>query len=273
MRNIYKKSCNPREKTDKIFIFADKSHIDMTIAKKIKQIIGEFSDDYVFTAADFDVDVRQREAVAKALQRMAMRGEILKLLNGKFYKPRITEFGPLKPSPAQIVKEYLVKDGKVNGYLTGASAFAQFSLTTQISSKIQVGTNVYRQPINRGGYKISFVLQPNEITEEGVELMKILDCLRFIKEVPGCTPADACLRMKYVISNLSESEIEKLAKYAMKYTPFVRALCGAIMETLGCDGDIVEELYQSLSGVSRYRLPIPEYIIPTKRKWRIYEPT
>lgn len=118
----------------------------MTVSKKIKQAISEFPDDFVFAVSDLDCDVSQREAAARALQRMAENGEISKLSNGKYYKPRVTVFGNLKPSPAQVAKEFLVKDGQVIGYLTGATAFSQYSLTTQISSGIQIGTNYY----NRG---------------------------------------------------------------------------------------------------------------------------
>lgn len=113
----------------------------MTVSKKVKQTISEFPDDFVFAVSDLDCDVSQREAAARTLQRMAENGEISKLSNGKYYKPRLTVFGKLKPSPSQVAKEFLVKNGRMIGYLTWAAAFSQYSLTTQISSGIQIGTN------------------------------------------------------------------------------------------------------------------------------------
>lgn len=178
----------------------------MTVSKKIKQAVSEFPNDFVFAVSDFDCDVSQREAAARALQRMAENGAISKLSNGKYYKPRVTVFGNLKPSPAQVAKEFLVKDGHVIGYLTGASAFSQYSLTTQISSEIQIGTNYYRRPLKRGKYNISFVLQPNDIKEDAIELLKLLDCLKFIKEIPGTTPNEACKRIICIISELNDNE-------------------------------------------------------------------
>ena len=56
----------------------------MTVSKKIKQAISEFPDDFVFAVSDLDCDVSQREAAARALQRMAENGEISKLSNGKY---------------------------------------------------------------------------------------------------------------------------------------------------------------------------------------------
>lgn len=107
----------------------------MTVSKKIKQAISEFPDDFVFTVMDLDCDVSQREAAARALQRMAENGEISKLSNGKYYKPRVTVFGILKPSPSQVAKEFLVKDGCVIGYLTGACGV--FAILSQHANLIR----------------------------------------------------------------------------------------------------------------------------------------
>lgn len=244
----------------------------MTVSKKIKQAISEFPDDFVFAVSDFDCDVSQREAAARALQRMAENGEISKLSNGKYYKPRVTVFGNLKPSPAQVAKEFLVKDGRVIGYLTGATSFSQYSLTTQISSGIQIGTNYYRRPLKRGNYNISFVLQPNDIKEDAIDLFRLLDCLKLIKEIPGTTPNEACKRIICIISGMDDSEKKRMAEYALNYAPSVKALLGAIMEYLGCGDSIVETLRQSLNGISKYRIPITDAVLPNKIKWRIYEP-
>ena len=115
-------------------------------------------------------------------------------------------FWELAPSPSQIAKEYLVKNGRVIGYMTGGSAFSQYSLTTQISSDILIGTNYYRRPIQRGPYKISFVYQPNEINEDNIELLKLLDCLKYIKDIPGTTANEACKRLIFVIKDLTENK-------------------------------------------------------------------
>lgn len=245
----------------------------MTIAKKIQKDVSAFPDGFVFSISDFDCDYSQRDAAGRSLQRMAERGEISKLSNGKYYKPRQSVFGPLLPSPSQITKEFLTKDGKVIGYLTGASAFSQLSLTTQISSNIQIGTNTYRRPLKRGAYTISFVLQPNKITKESIELFKILDSLRFIKDVPAATPSEVCRRLIYIIKELTMTQIRSMAEFSLGYTPYVRAMLGAILELIGAPIDIINLIRESLSGITKYRIPISESVLPTKSNWRIYEPT
>ena len=111
----------------------------MNISKEIRKKIVVFPDDYVFKASDFEMESQNQSAVVKALNRMAATGEISKLSKGKFYKPRKTQFGELKPSAYQIAKDYIERDGKLIGYITGYSAYNALGLTTQISSYIQIG--------------------------------------------------------------------------------------------------------------------------------------
>ncbi len=244
----------------------------MTTAKKIRQLISDFPDNCIFATTDLTSDFNQQEAAARALQRMAKKGEISKIANGKYYKPRMSIFGELKPSPAQIAKEYLIKDGKTIGYLTGGAAFSQYSLTTQISKEIQIGTNRYRRPLDRGDYRIQFILQPNYIEESYIDLLQLLDCIRFIKDIPATTPDEACSRIICILKEMSQEKIRILSEYALKYGPSVRALLGAIFEKLGLAATLSLPLRQSLNGTSKYILPISESVLPNKSNWRIYEP-
>lgn len=164
------------------------SGLIMNITKEIKELVRNFSDDYVLTASDFDFGPQSKAAVVKALNRMADSGELMKLSKGKFYKPRKTQFGILKPSVYQIAKDYIERDGKLIGYITGYSAYNALGLTTQISSYIQIGTNKYRRAVKREKYTISFILQPNPITRKNIEVLRILDAIRFIREIPGTSP-------------------------------------------------------------------------------------
>ena len=67
----------------------------MNISKEIKRRITGFSEDYVFTASDFEIESQNQSAVVKALNRMVKSGETSELAKGRFYKPRKTQFGEL----------------------------------------------------------------------------------------------------------------------------------------------------------------------------------
>ncbi len=243
----------------------------MTIAEQVRNQIARFGKDFVFTASDFDI--QNKGAVVKSLQRLASAGEISKLAKGKYFKPRSTEFGSLKPSAYQIAKDFIEDDGKIIGYITGYSAYNALGLTTQISSQIQIGTNKYRRTVKRDRYTISFIVQPNKITSNKIEILRILDAIRFIREIPAATPNEACLRLKEIIRSLDDNQVGLLVKCALNYTNYVRALCGAILEDISCDDKLLMQLRVSISSVTRYKLPLSDSVLPTKQNWNIYEPT
>lgn len=241
----------------------------MKIIDIIEDKINRLPKEYVFTYSDFSIDVGDENTVVQTLNRLATQGKILKLSKGKFYKPRKTEFGVLKPPVKQIVKDLLEKDGKLIGYLTGYSVYNSFYLTTQISNTLQIGVNKYRRAIKRGQYKISFVLQPNTINKNNIELLQILDSVRFINEIPATTPDEACVRLLQIFKELLPEKQKRLVKLSLKYTNYVRALCGAMLEQIGAESELLDKLKKSLIGITAYKIPISETTLPTKIKWNI----
>jgi hypothetical protein len=213
--------------------------------------------------------VERKDTIVKTLNNFVAKGKIAKLFKGKFYKPEVTEFGELLPSLYQIVKDFIEKDGKLIGYLTGYSVYNELLLTTQIASIIQIGTNQYRRPLKRGNYKILFVLQPNKITRANFHFLQILDAVRFVRSIPATTTDEACKRLIQIFKELTAEEQAKITNLALNYTDYVRALCGAILEMNNADKSLLALLNKSLNGISSYKLDISENILQTKTMWRI----
>ena len=223
---------------------------------------------YVFTYEYFNFSVEKVDALTKALSRMVQDGKIRKLSPGRFYKPRLTDFGELKPEVYQVVKDLLEQNGKVLGYLTGYSTYNQFGLTTQVSSIIQIGANEPKKSITRGMYKIRFMKQPNTITRENIPLLRILDTVRNIKEIPDTTVQDSCKTLISLISKINKEERVSIIRLAKKYNPATRALSGAMIDL--CFGSsIAEPLLKSLNPSSEYDFGISDNILPNKLKWNI----
>lgn len=241
----------------------------MIIGEQIKQKIDSFPTGVVFTISDFGFDPSYDLALAKALSRMTTSGELCKISRGKYYKPKETLLGRIKPSVSEIVKDFLEKDGKIIGYITGAQAFATMGLTSQISSAIMIGSGKYRRPLQRGEYKISFLKQDNPITKDNIEFLRILDAIKLIRDIPAVSPETACKAIISLIQSLSLQSSEELEKLSLTYTSYVRALLGAMLEYIGRPTAIVRK---SLNGVSSYKLPISESVLPNKSNWNIYEP-
>ena len=226
---------------------------------------------YVFTYIDFITEVNRKEAIIKALNRMAASGKIIKLAKGKFYKPESTTFGNLQPNLYQIVKDLLEdSNGKVTGYLTGYSIYNQLGLTTQVSNIIQIGKNEIRPSFKRERYTISFIRQKNTITKENIPLLQLLDSIRYIKKIPDTTNGAAVKRLLAIISGLKENELRALARLALKYPPATRSLTGALLQEEG-KTNIAEILQQSLNPITTFKISGITDIISSTQNWNIKE--
>lgn len=222
----------------------------------------------VFTYADFVTPLNKKEAVIKALNRMAAAGRIVKLAKGKFYKPEESAFGKLQPAPREIVKDLLEKDGKPVGYLTGYSIYNQLGLTTQVGSVIQIGRREFRAPFKRERYTISFVRQKNAITKANIPLLQILDALRAIKQIPDASPASACKRLFAIIKDLPAKDKSALARLALNYPPAVRALLGTIFDE-SANTNLTGPLRKSLNPITVYKIAGIAKLFPAAKTWNI----
>ena len=238
----------------------------MIIGEDIKKQISSTPDGVILTIGDFNVDMRYQGALVKALNRLVDQGTLQRLSKGKYYKPRKTIFGILDPTPEEITKDLLEKNGKLVGYITGNRAFALMGLTTQITSSLLIGTNRYRHPLTRGDYTISFLQQHNPITEENIPLLRILDALKFIKDIPASSPDIIVTQLGSTINALSNAEQKRLTELAENYTAYVRAILGAIMEQNNLNAELLKK---GLNGTTNYKLPISEQALPNKKKWNI----
>jgi hypothetical protein len=234
----------------------------------IKNTIAIFDFGFVFTPADFPIEPRKVASVNRVLNYMVENGEICRISKGRFYKPKITEFGAMKPSTYETVKDLLEKDGKQVGYLTGYSVFNELGLTTQMSMILQIGIPNEKNPIKRGLYRIHFIKQKNEITKENVYLLKLLDCLRFFKKIPDSTPDEKCSRILLLFKELTKVQQEEIKQLSLKYTPQATALLGAMLETIN-PKENTKAMYDILNPQSFYKLGISENLLHNPQKWNL----
>lgn len=240
----------------------------MKISDYISEIVQRLPLGYVFTYEDFPQEVKNKEAVIKALNRMAASGKITKLTKGKYYKPEKSPFGELAPPQYQVVKDLLESNGKTIGYLTGLSIYNDLGLTTQVSNTIQIGKNEVRPTFTRERYTIKCLKQKNTITKENIALLQVLDSVSTIKKIPDCTIEQACERLQAILNGVTEKDEKTMVRLAQKYSPSTRALLGALLENIGRN-DNLEAIRKSLNGISTYKLPGAEKVLATTESWNI----
>lgn len=230
--------------------------------------INRLQDGYIFTYTDLDLSVDKSNSVIKALNRMVESGKLRKLSKGRYYKPKITEFGELNPDTYQVVKDLLQKDGKIIGYLTGFSVFNSLLLTTQVSNTIQVGCNNEKKALVRGMYEVKFINQRNRITKENIPFLQILDSIKLIKKIPDTNVNRSCKRIIQIIKELPKEKLNLLKKLVLKYNASTRALTGAIVELID-EGNETQTIFESLNPATSYKFSISEQVLSTKEKWNI----
>lgn len=240
----------------------------MKVSDIVKDKIDRLESGFVFTYDYFQLRVDQISALKKVLSRLVKSGKLKKLSKGKFYKPKNSQFGEIKPDIYQVVKDLLEKEGKIIGYITGYSIYSKLGLTTQVYNTIQIGVNREKKATKRGMYKIKFIKQPNTITKENIPLLRILDSIRNIKKIPDTTVENSCIRLKAILNDLEISDQEMLIKLALKYNPATRALVGAIIENVNRKLN-TDNLYKTLNSATSYSFKISEKTLPNKQKWFI----
>jgi hypothetical protein len=240
----------------------------MKTSEYIKDKINKLPKGYVFTYINFLSEVTNREAIIKHLNRMVVAGKIEKLSKGKYYKAQSTVFGNVFPEQYQMVKDLLEKSGKLQGYLTGYGYFNAMGFTTQVSNIIQIAKNETRPSLQRGRFKVAFIKQKNTITKQNIPLLRLLDAIRLIKEIPDTTINNSCVCLLELLKELNNQEQEQLKKLALKYPPSTRALLGALLEQINADQNL-ETLKKSLNPITTYTFSISETIVPTAKNWNI----
>ncbi len=237
----------------------------LNISNYIRTQIEKTETGQIIQMKNFKVPMDKRMAMAKELSRLAQKGVLNRLEKGKYFKPRRTTFGVLKPSDNEIINTILDSS---KGYLSGVGAFNSLGLTSQISNTIEIAVFDFRPSKEIAGLKIKFRKSNVNIKPENVEILQILDAVRYINRIPDSTPDDALTIIIAKIKSMSIRRKKALLEYALDYNPAVRAVIGAVFELISENISVVK-FYKSLNPLSTFRLGISNKVLPNKSKWRI----
>jgi len=239
-----------------------------SIAKTVRQRLNAIPEGEVFGYRSFGIDQNKEQALAQTLSRLTQSGKIVRVEKGKYYKPRNTRFGTLRPAESEIIKTLTVKNNQVVGYLTGITLYNQLGLTTQVSNTLVIARNS-RLPVKEiNGYKIRFITKTFKFKKEDIFLLQLLDAIRDIKAIPDSSVEKSITILVGQMKRLTEEEIKRMSKLAMKYNPATRALLGAMLEKYFSEIP-VSGLFKSLNPLSKYKLNVSNTVLSGKSKWYI----
>lgn len=220
------------------------------VSKSIKRKILDFEMGKVFRLEDLGLPRSAYDAAVVALGRLVQSGEIERLSPGVYYKPKQTRFGVVGPSMEERFRDLLYDGDAPIGYLTGFYVFNLFGLTTQQSSTLEIGTNFPKRNTKRGIYDIRFVLQKNPISQDNIEMLRLLDCLKWIKKIPDTTIDKSYTLLEKKVNEYAKEERKQLVELSLKYTPLTRALLGSMLP----DELLAMTLHRTLNPLTRFRI-------------------
>ena len=114
----------------------------MTVSTAVAQSIDQYVPGQVFGYRDLPLYQSKPSNVVQIVNRLVKKNEIKRLSKGKFYKPKQSVIGDLKPSDSELLKTVMFKNGAVRGYITGTALFNQLGLTTQVPMLRAVGQSL-----------------------------------------------------------------------------------------------------------------------------------
>ncbi len=119
------------------------------------------------------------------------------------------------------------------------------------------------------GIKIRTVTRPL-VSQKGIteDERVALDALRNIRRIPDTTIPDTLKRIQSLLRD-QRLQPTRLVRFALAEPPRVRALVGALVESLGCKDSYVHELRKSLNPLTTYRLGGIEKVLPEAATWYI----
>ncbi|MTI12555.1 DUF6088 family protein [Sansalvadorimonas verongulae] len=245
----------------------------MSIAQKVDKKISRWPDFKVFRLQDFEEYKDNPKAVSEALSRQVKRENIIRFSNGRFYKPKMTRYGKVRPGQDAFVEAFLYKSNKKRkeqiAYITGASLLYEWGLTTQVPSRVQMASTegTYDQVIK--GIRISAKkASVDKLNENRVLVLQVLDVVKSFKTIPDADYENIVRVLKKYVSRFNKSSIREVENIAVKYyRPSVRAFMGALMEdTLGYQS---KKLKETLSPLSQYIMGVNSNLVNNPGAWQL----
>lgn len=234
-----------------------------SVAKIVRSKVESIPEGEVFSYDAFGtLATEHRMAVAKALSRLVKDGKVSSLCRGKFYRPRQTRFGPIAPSPREQLREALK-----GGYVSGAEAFNRLGITTQVPAVIEIASQRRSYSTVIGRTYVKFVRSyVSHVPENSLPLM-LLDALKQCKHIQDASPDHVVRSVRQYIEEMSAQEVRGMANLAKAYPPRVRALFGAILESLG-KTSLSDEIKVTLNSLSKYNTGVTS-ALNNAREWNL----
>jgi len=138
----------------------------------------------VWTPSDF-VDLGSRTAVDKALQRLALSGELRRIDRGLYDRPRKNSLTgrPTVPDYRAVIRAVTRRD-QARAVVDGMTAANDLGLTTAVPARIEVLVDARLKPIKLGKQEIHFKhAAPSRLYWAGRPAMRVVQALHWMQDM------------------------------------------------------------------------------------------
>lgn len=160
-------------------------------------------------AANFHLNLNNAKAVVNVIMpRIAENGQLLRYAKGVYYRAENTVFGKTKLNPALINRDrYLIKDGEIVGYETGAAFLNQIGLTTQIPKYKKFATNQFKHRGSRTDKKLQVIIRKpkTRVTRENYQYLQVLDAIENKDRIAIEVPNPEKVYLAHIVQNKLET--------------------------------------------------------------------
>lgn len=240
----------------------------MSIAQSIEISIKNIPEGQIFGYQELPIYAKSPVSVIRVISKLVEEKRIERFSKGKFYVSKKGIFSSRKPSDNELIRSFLLKNGKLRGYITGLALFNQLGLTTQIPKTVTVSINGGRQTKDFGTIRIKAVVSRAPIKEKDVKLLQYLDVLKDIKKITDSDINSSLKIIQAYIEKLSVKEKNRFLRLAEDYyTPQVKALAGLLFDTLGLS--VNPSFRRSINPTTTFRLNLNSNKWPQSKEWNI----
>ena len=156
-----------------------KMPLNMLIARRISRSPA----DKVWTAKDF-LDLGNRSAVDKTLQRLTNKGDLRRINHGLYDRPRVNPLtGKISQPNYQNVIWAIARRDSARMLIDGMTAANDLGLTNAVPGKVIVHTDARIKPVQIGNLTIQFKLaSPSKLIWADRPAMRVVQALHWLKD-------------------------------------------------------------------------------------------
>ena len=236
----------------------------MSVAHRVLRRIRRGGEDRLWTYRDF-IDL-PGIAVAATLSRLAKNGRIRRVRKGVYYVPRVTRFGTTSPDPSTVAAAVLTSRG-IAWKPSGPAAYNRLGLTTQVSPTTTFAVSRKVRLASAGPGTLLKLRPAAFVRNTSADERAVLDALRDLRWISETTPEHVIARIGELFRSRRVS-FERVARFARREPPRVRALLGAIGSAIGARRKVLGGLKESLNPMTHFSLGLSGKLA-NAREWNI----